>query len=139
MGAMAAATPTVWFFGSVVNPSGFEICAAIRLWSSGLVLALEHADHPPAGLVVIMVTATAALLLARPPSPLWALVIAGLLALFGGRRAVMGIFRSRFMRWSIGPLVACGLFTVAWVVSQYPLDLLPAGSRSRSMKRRAGT
>ena len=127
VGVMIAATPTVWFFGGVVNPSGFEICAAICLWSSGLVLVLEHADHPPPGLVTIVVVAMAALLLARPLSPLWDAIIVGLLALLGGRRAVVGISRSRVTRWSIGPLIACCLFTVAWVISQHSLDLVPAG------------
>jgi len=127
VGVMAAATPTVWFFGSVVNPSGFEICAAICLWSSGLVLALERADHPPPGLVAIVVAATTTLLLARPLSPLWAAIIAVLLVLLGGWRAVVSVFRSRVMRWSIAPLVACSLFAVAWIVTQHSLDLVPAG------------
>lgn len=128
VGTIAAATPTVWFFGSVVNPSGLEICAAICLWTSGLVLALEHPDHPPVGLVAIVVATTAVLLLARPLSPLWALIIVAVLALLGGRAAMVGILRSRFMRWSIAPLAACGLFTTVWVVWQHSLDLLPAGA-----------
>jgi len=127
VGVMVAATPTVWFLGGVVNPSGFEICAAICLWSSGLVLALEHADHPPPGLVAIVVAATATLLLARPLSPLWVAIIGILLVLLGGWRAVVGISRSHVMRWSIGPSVACGIFVVVWIISQHSLDLLPAG------------
>jgi hypothetical protein len=129
VGVMAAATPSVWFFGSVVNPSGFEICAAICLWSSGLVLALEHADNPPPGLVAIVIAATVVLLLARPLSPLWVAIIGVLLVLIGGWRAVVGISKSRVMRWAIGPSLACGLFSVAWIISQHSLDLLPAGAQ----------
>ncbi len=128
VGVMAAATPTVWFLGSVVNPSGFEICAAICLWSSGLVLVLEHADRPPPGLVAIVVAATVALLLARPLSTLWVAIISVLLMLLGGWRAVAGILRSRVMRWSIALLAACGLFAVAWIVWQHSLDLVPPGA-----------
>jgi hypothetical protein len=128
VGVLVAATPTVWFFGGVVNPSGFEICAAICLWSSGLVLALEHADDPPPALVAIVVASATALLLARPLSPLWVAIVGVLLLLLGGRRAVVGLSRSSVIRWSIGPFVACGIFAVAWIVTQHSLDLLPAGT-----------
>jgi hypothetical protein len=128
VGVIVAATPMVWFLGGVVNPSGLEISAAICLWSSGLVLVLEHADHPPPGLVGVVVGSTAVFLLARPLSPLWVVIVAAMLALVGGRRAIVAILHSRSSRWSIGSLAVVAIFALTWIFSQHSLDLLPVGA-----------
>ena len=44
-----ALTPLVVFLGGVVNPSTLEIAAAAATWTAGLLLVLDHADHPPPG------------------------------------------------------------------------------------------
>lgn len=123
VGVLTATTPMVWFLGSVVNPSGLEICAAICLWTSGAVLVLERADHPPPGLVAIVAVSLGALVLTRPLSPLWAALIVCLLALAGGWRAVAGIVRSRAVKWAVLPLLACGAFAMWWIASKHALDL----------------
>lgn len=125
---MAAATPMVWFLGGVVNPSGLEICAAICLWVSGLVLVTEHADAPPPGLVAVVAFSAGVFMLVRPLSPLWVALTVALLALAGGRRAVAALFASRPVRWTIPPLAACGALAVWWIESEHSLDLLPVGA-----------
>ena len=127
VGVVAASTPLVWFLGGVVNPSGLEISAGICLWTAGLVLVLERAEHPPPGLLAIVAAAAAVFLLTRDLSPLWVAIIALLLALLGGWRAVVGISRARMARWLIGPVLACGLLSVGWIVSEHSLDLMPSG------------
>ena len=71
-----AATPLLIVFGSVVNPSGLEMSAALCTWTGALTLVLDHAERPPRGLVVAC-TATAALFaLACPLSVFWLALIA---------------------------------------------------------------
>ena len=67
-GFLCALTPAAVYLGSVVNPNGLEIAAAICLWCSGLVLALEHRDDPPRALVVVL-TVSACVSSAREGSP----------------------------------------------------------------------
>ncbi|HVC14486.1 MAG TPA: DUF2142 domain-containing protein [Acidimicrobiales bacterium] len=123
LGVAVAATPTAWFFGGMVNPSGFAICAAVCLWTSGLVLVLEHADRPPPALVAVVAGATALLLLARPISPLWAAITYAALGLLGGRRAVAGVWRSRAARLAALPLLGCAAFALWWVDTKHSFDL----------------
>ena len=129
VGVMTGVTPMVWFLGGVVNPSGLEICVAICLWVSGLVLVTEHADAPPPGLVAMVAFSAGVFMLVRPLSPLWVALIVVLLALAGGRRAVAALFASRRVRRTIAPLVACGVVAVWWIESEHSLDLLPVGAR----------
>jgi hypothetical protein len=126
-GVLVAVTPMAWFLGGVVNPSGFEICAAVCLWTAGVVLVREHPDHPPPGLVVIVAASAAALMLARPISPLWVAIIAAVLAILGGWRAATGLLHSRAARWSAVPVAASGALAMWWLVAEHSLDLLSVG------------
>ncbi|MGH9099152.1 MAG: DUF2142 domain-containing protein, partial [Acidimicrobiales bacterium] len=125
VGVMAAVTPMTWFLGGMVNPSGLEICAAICLWTAGLVLVLDHPDRPPPGLVALVAVAAGILCLARPISPVWVAIAFVLLGLLGGRRAVLGVLGSRAARWSAFPLAACGGFALWWIRAEHALDLVP--------------
>jgi hypothetical protein len=131
IGLLVAATPMTFFLGGVVNPSGFEIAAAMCLWSAGLVLALERADNPPPGLVAVVTTAATALLLARALSPLWVACIAVLLAVLTGWRGMRGIARARSARWALVAFVPAAVFAVWWIVAAHALDLLPVGVRAK--------
>ena len=126
LAVMAGATPTVWFLGGVVNPSGLEICAAICLWTSGTVLLFEHADAPPPGLVALVAGAFAAFVLTRPLSPLWCAIAVVMLALAGGLRRLAALFSSRSVQLAIAPLAACTAFAVWWIVDIHSLDLEPS-------------
>jgi hypothetical protein len=128
LGVMVAVTPMVWFLGSVVNPSGFEICAALCLWTSGLVLVTEHAEDPPPGLVALVAVSLGALLLTRPLSPLWALLTVAVLVVVGGWRCAAALSASRAVRWSVPPLAACAAFALWWIEAEHSLDLLPVGA-----------
>ncbi len=125
IGVMVATTPMAWFIGGMVNPSGFEICAGILLWTSGLILVLDHPDRPPPRLVALVAVATCLLSLARPISLLWVAITLVVLSLLGGRRAILGVLSSRAARWSALPVAACGAFALWWVNAEHSLDLLP--------------
>ncbi len=70
------ATPLLIVFGSVVNPSGLEMSAALCTWTGALTLVLDHAERPPRGLVVVCTTTAALFALARPLSVFWLALIA---------------------------------------------------------------
>ncbi|MGC8472529.1 MAG: DUF2142 domain-containing protein [Acidimicrobiales bacterium] len=126
VGVMAAATPMAWFLGGVVNPSGFEIAAALCLWTSGAILILEHANAPPPGLVAVVAGSLGALLLARPLSPLWCAVAVAVLAVAGGWRRVRALFANHSVQWTIPPLGAIGALAMLWIVGEHALDLTPS-------------
>jgi Predicted membrane protein (DUF2142) len=66
-------------------------------------------------------------MLARPISPLWVAIIAIVLAILGGGRAVVDVAKSRAARWSAVLLAACSAFALWWIVAEHALDLLPVG------------
>jgi hypothetical protein len=137
IGLLIAITPMTLFLGSVVNPSGFEIASAICLWTSGLVLVLDHAERPPPRLVATVAGSAALLLLARPLSPLWAAVILVVLALIAGLRGTLSLLRDRSVRWSLALLVPAALFAGIWIVAAHSLDLLPVGAKALPGETRA--
>jgi hypothetical protein len=127
MGLLLATTPMAFFLGSVINPSGFEIAAAICFWCSSLVLALERPREPPRGLVAIAALSGGTLLLARPLSPLWFLVILFLVALLAGVTRIRELVTARSVRWALGSLAVVGVAAVTWIAEVHSLDLLPIG------------
>jgi hypothetical protein len=129
VGVMAAATPLVWFLGGVVNPSGFEIAAALCLWTSGAILVLEHAAAPPPGLVALVAGAFAVLVLARPLSPLWCAITVVVLAGAAGWRRVRALLANRSVCWTIPPLAACSALGVLWILREHSLDLTPSTAK----------
>ena len=88
VGVLLAVTPMTLFMGGVVNPNGPEICAALCMWTAGLVLVLERAEAPPRGLVIVLTASAVVLMLSRGISPLWVVLILVVLAILAGRRAI---------------------------------------------------
>jgi hypothetical protein len=125
-GLTAAVTPTVGFFAGVVNPSGFEICLAICLWVSGLVLVSEHATEPPKALIGIVAVSAILLTLVRGLSPFWLGMVVLALAGFAGRDTATRLARYTYVRrWAVGVLVAFGA-SLAWIFTAGTLEVLPS-------------
>lgn len=127
VGLAVAVTPMVLFLASVVNPNGFEVAAAICLWCTGLVLFLEHAEAPPAGLVAAVAVAAGCLLLARGLSPFWTACIGAVLVLLAGGPALRALWRSPAVRRALVALGPLSAFAVWWIVAEHALDLVPDG------------
>jgi hypothetical protein len=127
-GFLCALTPMAVYLGSMVNANGLEISAAICTWCAGLVLALEHRDDPPRGLLAVLCGAACVLTLTRGLSPLWTLLILGFTFWLTGPAAAFRLLRSRRdVRWAVGVLVAVGAFATVWVFREHSLWLVNAG------------
>jgi hypothetical protein len=122
----AVATPLLLVFGSVVNPSGLEMSAALCTWTGALTLVLDHAERPPRGLVVVCTASAALFALARPLSVFW-LALTALFVLLLRPRAVRSLGSDRRVR--IGGTVVAGAsaLALAWVAWAHAWSVLPVG------------
>jgi hypothetical protein len=124
-GVVVAATPSVLFFGGVVNPTGFETSVAICLWTSALILARERLKHPPMGLVALVAVSGGIEALVRSMSPFW-VVLTLLTALAVAEWGELGSFLRSRRAWLAGAfLVICGALGTAWIVLEHSLNVLP--------------
>ena len=115
VGVLLAATPMTLFMGGVVNPNGPEICAALCMWTAGLVLVLERAEAPPRGLVIVLTASVVVLMLSRGISPLWVVLILVVLVILAGRRAVVQLLQQRSLRVPIVVVVLSAAAGVVWI------------------------
>jgi hypothetical protein len=120
LGLLVATTPMVFFFGSVVNPSGVEIAAGLGLWASGAALvtvARSSTDgRVDARLVARVGIAAGILVLTRQLGPLWAAIILLVLLGLAGRLGVRALRASRAV-WAWGAVVGvCVIGQLTWIV-----------------------
>jgi hypothetical protein len=114
VGLLVALTPMVFHLGSSVNPNGVEIAAAIALWTSGAVLMREAAVVVDRRLVLRVAVAGAVLVLSRPASPLFGLVIALALLALADRAGIRALLRSRSAQLAAVVVAAAAVAQVAW-------------------------
>jgi Predicted membrane protein (DUF2142) len=119
-GLLVALTPTCLFFAASVNPSGLEIVAGIAMWSSGTVLVDEAATVVAPRLVARFGVATALLILARHPGPLWAGLIAIVLLARATPLARRKLLGARSFRWGASGLGVCFAAQLAWIAEDVP-------------------
>jgi hypothetical protein len=115
VGILLGATPMALFMGGTVNPSGLEITAALCLWCSGLILALERIDDPPLGLVVVVTVAASTLMLMRQLSPLWVALTFFLLLLLAGLNPTIRLLRRPAIRIAGLSIIIAGVLAIAWI------------------------
>jgi hypothetical protein len=126
-GIAIAVTPLVIFLAGVVNPSGFEIAAAICAWTSGLALVRNDPARPPRGVVVAFAVSGCLLELTRGLSVLWLALIVATLACLEPRTCA-GLLRNRSMRVGVGILGAVGVIALGFVVKAQSLKVLPSSA-----------
>ncbi len=121
-----AATPTVLIFGSAVNPSGLEMAASLCVWTGGLILVLDHAEHPPPSLVYGTAAAAIVMVLTRGLSPFWlALIAVSLVAL--APRSLPVLARCRSVRGAGATVAVAGVGAVGYVIWAHTLSVYPLG------------
>jgi hypothetical protein len=125
-GIAIAATPMCFFLAGVVNPSGFEICAAIAMWTAAVVLVTDYLADPPTALVWVIAATAASLALARADSPLWLALAAVVLAPIYVRRGTASLFRRRDVRSATSVVIVALALSLGWTLSAHALDVVPA-------------
>lgn len=128
IGILAAATPAAIYFGSVVNPSGLEICSALLAWAS--FASLVHAEPGAPGLRrdrMLFATSAVLLILTRPLGSLWLAMIIVLVLVTAtdlpGR--VRELIRGRGAWWVGGAVAAALVATLAWDTTQNTMGIVP--------------
>jgi hypothetical protein len=91
VGGLVALSPMVLFITGVINESGLEVAAGFAAWCAGL--CVVERDPIPWALVGWACVAFALLVLARPLSPAYAVILAIVLALRAGRSRSAAILR----------------------------------------------
>jgi hypothetical protein len=121
-----AVTPTVIFYGSVVNPSGLEMASSVCVWTGGLILVLDRARRPPVSLVAATGTAAAVMVLTRGLSPLWLILIAASIAALSPRSLVTLIQRHS-VRIAVAVVMFTGVLAVGYIFWARTLSVAPIG------------
>jgi Predicted membrane protein (DUF2142) len=120
-----AITPLVIFLAGVVNPSGFEIAAAICAWTAGLALVRNGPLQPARAVLISFIASGCLLELTRGLSVLWlALILVTLFCL--EPRACALLLRHWSVRIGGTILGLVGATAVAFVVSVQTLKVLPS-------------
>jgi hypothetical protein len=124
-GIAIAVTPLVIFLSGVVNPSGFEIAAAICAWASGLALVRNDPSQPARSVLVTFIISGCLLELTRGLSVLWlGLILVTLVCL--EPRSCGRLVRRWSVRIGIGALGIVGAIAVTFVVRAQTLKILPS-------------
>lgn len=112
-----ALTPMVVYLGASVNPNGFEIAAALCLWSALLALRERWATPASSGLIHTAGASACALVLCRGLSPLW-LALIGAFGLFVlPTEAIRSLIRRRLVVAWAGALIAATAVAVIWIAT----------------------
>ncbi len=119
VGVVVATTPMVLFLGGVVNPSGFEVAAAISAWTAGSVLVAEHLDDPPPGLVGALGVSVVVLALIRLLSPFWLALIGLTLAGVAGASGLRRLWASHAVRVAGACALVAGALASAWILREH--------------------
>jgi hypothetical protein len=134
IGVLLAATPMTYFLAGSINPSGFEIAAAISVWAH--VLAIAHggrvdaagetpdaadARRPPSrvpgSLLVGLVVSSAALALTRQLSGVFLIGILVLATMTSNRERLRGLVRQRGVQLTLGGLAVAVAVGALFVIS----------------------
>jgi Predicted membrane protein (DUF2142) len=121
LGVLVAATPTVFALGGDVSSAALEVAAAIALWTALLALVERRADDPRLpDLVARATVAAVVLVLARPFSPVWAAVVAVVVAVVAGRTTTWALLRQRSVQIGCVVVAIAGAAAAAWILLRTP-------------------
>jgi len=114
LGLLVALTPMALHLAASVNPSGVEIGAAIALWASGAILIREAPDSTDPRLVIRAGVAGVVLVLTRPASPVFGLLIGVALLALANRSGVRALVRARSAQLAAAAIAIAAAFQVGW-------------------------
>lgn len=112
LGWLLVLTPEALYLAGSVSDSGFEISTAVASWAT--ILSTATKARPPRRLVVLSTLSVCALMLARPASPVWVVILALVAAVVAGKKRLLGYLRQPAMWWGTIAIIASGLAAVAY-------------------------
>ena len=115
-GGATAVTPMVLFIGSVVNPSGLEICSAFALWSSLLMWVRAREGAPVRAAVVWSAVSAVVFESTRGLSPAFLVATVAAVAVVAGRQRIRQLVGMRETRVAGAVVLGFGVLAVAWVL-----------------------
>lgn len=127
LGVAVAITPMVLYLAASVNPNGLEIAASTALWSSLILMVLAERSVPTPRLGVRIGIAASALVLSRPLSSLWLVLIVVLVVAMAKGERLRLLMRSRVVWLSAVTIGLCLLGAAVWVILSGALELLSIG------------
>ncbi|NNN21560.1 MAG: DUF2142 domain-containing protein [Acidimicrobiales bacterium] len=119
IGLLLALTPTVIYYGSVINASGAEIDAAICAWTTAMAIGSDPL-RAPRGLIAKLGISASYLCLDRVVSPIWALAIGVVMFLLMGR-GVIDFLKRRVAQFWLLIVAFAGISTAIWAALAPPL------------------
>ena len=114
-GLLFALTPTAIFVSSVVNPNGIEVAASVLAWAAGLVIAFDTGPVRR-GDVVAFAAGASVMTLTRTLSPVWLVVMLGVLMIVAPRPRRTELFCDTAVRGCGFGLVVAVATQVGWIV-----------------------
>lgn len=128
-GTSLALTPASLYLIAVINPNGLEVASAVCLWTAGAVLLCERRSAIPSGLLAIVGVSAITLLVSRPVSPLWTVMILAILLLMADRGTLRMLWQGRVVRYWMGAIGLVTVVAAAWIFIMNATLVLPAISR----------
>src|SRR3954468_1432440 len=116
LGLLTALTPYVLYMGGGINPSAWEICAAVATWAGVLRLCADGVAHK--GLVAATTLAAAVLAVTRRLGPLWLALIAGVAIAATPWAKLRPLVHARVIQVAIAVAGASCVASLMWTVTQ---------------------
>ena len=116
LGLLVAFTPFVLYIGTGINPSSWEICAAVAAWAGVLRLC---ADGVARRALVTATTVSAAMLaISRPLAPLWLALIGAVAVAVTPWPRLRALLRSRAVQVGLAVTGVSCVASLLWTVAQ---------------------
>src|SRR3954453_4872969 len=116
LGLLTGLTPYVLYMGGGINPSAWEICAAVATWAGVLRLCADGVARK--GLVAATTLAAAVLAVSRPLGPLWLVLIAGVAVAATPWAKLRTLVHARVIQAAIAVAGATCVASLMWTVTQ---------------------
>ena len=127
-GLAIAMTAQVLYLGSIINPSGLEIAAAICLWTAGAILVTDYRETTPRGLIVAIVASASVLVLSRSLSPLNTAIIGLVLLVSLSPKKWWQLRKQRFFQLGLGCFLVAAVAALFFLSNHDSFKVVPHSS-----------
>lgn len=122
VGVLTAMTPMVFYLSAIINPNSLEVAAGLCLWTASILLAGQLGGEMSTSLLRIVIADAVILVLVRPDTPLWVVVIAVALSPIVIRSPLVqwrAVLARREVRGGVAVVAGTAVLAAAWTVTQH--------------------